>query len=337
MTLKSFSIFFFLTFILLNLNGCEPHELLEKKTITSETLSIVTINMWGLPSYASYGTYSRKERARALCEHLKTQLNEDPGYDVILVQEARGDVDEELMYCGYDLYSADYYNENSFLEKRLYDTGLLILSRLPASKIQFHLYPKHEFDYPFLNLNQPKQRLVIEAQRNTDRGVFLIEMNHHFIGKITIGNTHLIPNYFEIDLPLLKERELELREFFTTSIQFSKKNPLVIGGDLNIDENADIFDQNARNVDQLWIEREEHFPGFDYSKKLDRTCSFCTPYSSKLNYEGRLDHILGGNNLIAIDGKILFKDGLPSKKYKKNIIISDHYGVWTLFKLKQNQ
>ena len=141
-------------------------------------LSVLTLNIWGLPGGKQLGLAPFKEsRVQGICRELKKGQ-----WDAIFLQEAWQKEDRQfLKTCGYP-YSLDSNDPRLAI-----DSGLLILSRYPLHKAQRLTYPPLDLDASVLE----------EGEALARKSADLVQMEHPEAGPVWLANTHLVSYYGE--------------------------------------------------------------------------------------------------------------------------------------------
>lgn len=266
-------------------------------------LTIVTLNLWGLPDLGFRVLAPlREERVAKVCEILRTQYDKSDGWDVVLLQEVWVLEDrDKLAKCGFP-HVVDMENRRVPL-----DSGLLVLSRFPVQDKRRLTYPAPGGIPTSSDGEDIANKSAIAARLSHPSGRFF-----------WIANTHLISVYdYEKDVYAERRRQ-QLRAFARWAIRLADKEPLIVGGDLNI-----------RPQDMLWKDVTDAFKGFVEAPEAVKACTICPPNTNHRVNEGKVDHLLASAPATARDGKVAFDELLEVEDVK--VSLSDHFGWATWF------
>lgn len=260
-------------------------------------LQVLTFNIWGVPD-VGFQVVSplREERIAAICERLR-----EGDWDVVLLQEAWIAKDRRsLEKCGYK-YIVDMDNARMAI-----DSGLMILSKHPVQE-------KDRLTYP------TSTSLSTDGEDLARKSAIIAKIQLPD-GPVWVANTHLVSNYDKKNDKYLGRRRRQLEAFAAWAKRKAGSEPLVVGGDLNIDLK-----------DPLWKDVGEQFKGFVEAPESAKACTLCPPNTMHRENEGKVDHLLASPGSEAKQGavameKLLDHDGLK-------ISLSDHLGWGTTFAL----
>ena len=306
----------------------------------SSQLRVLTLNVWD--GWFAFGDYT-DQRFEKICDRFKeAHADGEAGWDVIFLQEIWPVKKRKHAFenCGYP-YSGqvdrDYDDITKFymilagiiLGDKI-DTGLKMISRYPLDNFKRHTYSVNGSGWVFHALR--------DGQYLASKSLMLADLHHPTMGKILLGNTHLISNLVNLDRTYHEERAIQLREM----AGFFKKNwdhsyqAAVVGGDINMDpETGGPYD----------------FPGYSWHDIIPEAFAPLYHATDGLGYSFHpaknslikgdsshnvmIDHLFASPSLslqysgIAMDESIQIED----EGNYLNIFYSDHFGVEAHFQL----
>lgn len=245
----------------------------------SDDLSVLSYNVWGLPSLL--GT-KRKERF----ERLGATLN---AYDVVALQEAYSDDIEILKQSSG--FPHHFRLDNGSLLKT--NSGLYILSKYPISKTASTTFNS-----------------CAGANCLANKGILMVQVEHPKIGPVDVYTTH----YQEDDTAKAKQIRINennrvLQEFI---LRNASKHPVIITGDFSsIPEQTEYADLMKRMpLTDIFSKLNPDNPGYtltpdnpmtggegtpkriDYIFALQKTGVEVTPLESKITHQQPVDGVV---------------------------------------------
>lgn len=267
-------------------------------------LSVLTLNIWGLPGGKNLGLAPFKEgRLRGICGELKKGK-----WDAVFLQEVWQKEDRKILKnCGY-LYSLDSNDPRLPI-----DSGLLLLSRYPLQKAQ-------RLTYPPLELNSS---VLEEGEAIARKSADLVQMDHPDGGPIWLAHTHLVSyyggdgsdKYFEV-------RRAQFVSFVDWVKERVEDSPVVVGGDWNF---------GAHNPD-LWREKEVELLGFRASKESEKFTTLSKDNVFQKEDQGRVDHLFASKHFEPYQGTLSMHHRIGYFGFSINL--SDHFGWAEEFHLR---
>lgn len=265
-------------------------------------ISILTLNIWGLPGGVFGLAPYREARVKGICQELKRAASQADGWDAVMLQEVWLRKDRRaLSKCGYP-YVVDLNNS-----PKVMDSGLLFLSRHP-------LKSPSRLTFPRLPVGPD---IVEDGEALVRKSGNLVKMIHPQAGEVWLANTHLVSYYAEG--PEDKYYETRRKQFISFAEWATKKagnKPLILGGDWNF---------GAHNPD-LWKEKETKLPGFVVSLESEKETTLSAENSFQEKDQGRVDHVFASPNFRSEGGFLSMNNRIESNGEEINL--SDHFG-WT--------
>lgn len=276
--------------------------MLTAKTIL---LSVLTLNIWGLPGEKNLGIAPFKgSRLQGICRELKKGK-----WDAVLLQEVWQKEDRKaLSQCGYP------FSQDSNDPEKLIDSGLLILSRYPIKKSLRLTYPPLDLDPSVLE----------EGEALARKSADLIQMEHPEAGPVWLANTHLVSFYGEGSF----DKYLEVRrQQFLSFVNWVKENiqddPVIVGGDWNF---------GAHNP-ELWREKEAVLYDFKASRESEEFTTLSAENIFQKEDQGRVDHLFASRHFDPLQGNLSMHERISFLGFWINL--SDHFGWTEQFLLKR--
>lgn len=265
----------------------------------------LTFNVWGLP--AEWLAPRRAERMRALCRTLARHGRRRDGWDVVLLQEVwlHGDR-AALARCGYR-HVADA--DDGSLE-----SGLLILSRWPMSRVARHTFAENG------SWRHPATGEVL-----VDKGALAARVAHPR-RPFWVVNTHLVANYAHDGGPSFTEqRRRQFEEVATLARAHLDDAPVIVGGDFNFGPRGPAFER-------IWDVLARLLPGFRAAPGADEHCTACPPNPACARAIGKLDHLFGSSGLVPRRGALALHEAIAAGD-DPPLQLSDHFGWQTEFEI----
>lgn len=267
-------------------------------------LSILTLNIWGLPGGGDLGLAPfKKGRLQGICQELKQTK-----WDAVFLQEVWQEDDrEKLSNCGYPFIL------DSNDTKAIIDSGLLILSRHPLKEAQRLIYPPLDLDSSVLE----------EGEALARKSADLVRLEHPEVGSIWLANTHLVSYYGEGALDKYHEvRRQQFVSFVNWVKSVVKEEPVIVGGDWNF---------GAHNL-ELWKEKDLGLVDFTASKESEELTTLSKDNVFQKEDQGRVDHLFASQHFEAIEGSLSMQNPISYLGFPINL--SDHFGWTEKFRLK---
>lgn len=267
------------------------------------TLSVLTLNIWGLPGVGPLGMAPKKQqRLQGICQDLQRASAENSGWDVVLLQEVWLKEDRKyLSNCGFS-QAVDLNDPNLFL-----DSGLLVLSKHPVIQ-------SHRLTYPPLPLSPD---VLDDGEALVKKSAVLVEIQHPDYGKLWFANTHLISFYAEGEADQYQERR---KQQFMAFVAWSKRlaggSPLVLGGDWNFGEHNPV----------LWDVKNRLIPDFVVSAEAAKQSTLSSDNTFQEDDQGRVDHVFASSHFQSLRGELAMHRRVKDQGGEFNL--SDHFG-WT--------
>jgi len=270
-------------------------------------ISILTLNIWGLPGGVFGLAPHREARVRGICQELKKAASQEGGWDAVMLQEVWLRQDRKaLSKCGYS-YVVDLNNS-----PKVMDSGLLFLSRFPLKSASRLTFPRLPVD----------PSIVEDGEALVRKSGNLVKMIHPQAGEVWLANTHLVSYYAEGAQD--KYYEIRRKQFISFAEWARKKvgnNPLIIGGDWNF---------GAHNPD-LWKEKDLQLPGFIVSLESEKETTLSSENSFQEKDQGRVDHVFASPHFRSEGGFLSMVNRIEKKGEPINL--SDHFGWTEMFSL----
>ena len=303
-------------------------------------LRVLTLNVWD--GGFVFGKYT-EQRLEKICERFKAAYADTKaGWDVIFLQEVwqlkkRKNTFED---CGYP-YSGkidrEYDDVTEFtmvlagiiFDDKI-DTGLKIISRYPLSNFKRHTYSVNGSGWIFHYLE--------DGEYLASKSLMLADLAHPTMGKILLGNTHLVANHYHLGRTYHEQRATQLKELAA----FLKENwdgsyaGVVLGGDLNIDpEPGGPYDFPGYSWDEII---PEHFAPLYHASaglKYSYHSSKNDLIEGDLVHDVMIDHVFASPNLSLTYAGIAMDESIEVEHEGERVktFYSDHFGVEAHFQM----
>lgn len=291
-----------------------------------ESIKVLSYNVFLRPPIVNH---KHNEYKNERCNLISQIL---PLYDIILLQEVHtcfnqrsNKLIKETNKNGL-IYHYSTYGPTIF-SKYLSNNGLLLLSR----------YPIIENDYITFNKNYSFDSIV---QKGVTYSKIKIKDNKF----IHVFNAHLQSSYKKDDMfseSIRNDQLSQLKKFIDLKTQNFKNEPIICGGDFNINyfnniERDRLYSKLLPLYDTLINSNKYTIKvPYDYKENEDNSICLVCKECCKINHNSvqkqRLDYIFHNDKIQPIENKIL-PFAIKQKDYPfKNL--SDHFAIYTEFKL----
>lgn len=266
-------------------------------------LSILTLNIWGLPGVGKMGLAPFKnQRIGGICAELKKAARDSTGWDAVMLQEVWLERDRKrLSQCGYP-YRLDMNRAGM-----LVDSGLMILSKHPLQRAK-------RLTFPSLPVGPD---VLEDGEALAKKSANLVKMIHPRVGEIFLANTHLVSYYAEGNQdkykPIRKKQFIEFADWVNQEVL---GKPVIVGGDWNF----------GAHEPELWEEKEVRWPDFVVSPESEKYTTLSSENTFQEKDQGRVDHLFASPHFESVLGRLSMEKpmSIQSKPYN----LSDHFG-WT--------
>lgn len=269
-------------------------------------LSVLSLNVWGLRIGSWSIARNVDDRIRLICRHLQ-ELKPD----VVLLQEVWCDrIAEHLVKTtAYRYYS---YEPMRRLFKGRLGNGLLMLSRLPITEEHTHAFTTYTCPHEFL-ANKGFQLAQVESP----------------CGFMHIVNTHLGAGKRSVDVV---RRMKQLEELLSAVGALPRRNPVVMAGDFNMNENSPEYHYLRSWMNDRWDDECHDTFRRRHSDDAGHTFFVHRSYAKKPSLhdrDERIDYIFSLTSkrsrmsLSISDSTVVMDDPVEH--------VSDHAGLMTTF------